>query len=406
MLGDPTPAERSVLGAIAYQPQHARRCTPTRGCCRRNRAPVRAGTTGSIPDAPARDRHLLDELAPGDPSRRRPLLVTLNRTDAIDPATVLAEFEYEHPVFDAAAMRAQRRRRRDPGRAGHLLRRRLLGLRVPRGRRAERARGRPTRSGPNDEPPVAIYEGTARHSARRSPSRREFAPRLFLAYLDVDALPGSLDRAAGLVGPPARAGALPAPRLLRRRRAPARRRGTRPRRATARSPARRAASICSRSCAPSAGCSIPLAVYYCWAADGARPRRRRARGDEHAVARTPLVRVRRAGRSTAAHGPRRRQCTCRPSSRWTSTTASRGPRPVRTCTSRSKSCEKGLSCSRPRSRCTESFSTSREAVTVLVRYPFATLRVSLAIYRRALALLLARVPLYLHPSRRVEEVRT
>ena len=37
--------------------------------------------------------------------------------------------------------RAQRRRTRDPGRARHLLRRRLLGLRVPRGRRAERARG-------------------------------------------------------------------------------------------------------------------------------------------------------------------------------------------------------------------------------------------------------------------------
>jgi DUF1365 family protein len=41
-----------------------------------------------------------------------------------------------------------------------------------------------------------VYEGTARH-ARRIPTRREFAPRLFLAYLDVDALPGTLDGVPG-----------------------------------------------------------------------------------------------------------------------------------------------------------------------------------------------------------------
>jgi len=37
-------------------------------------------------------------------------LVTLNRAEAIDRTTVLAEFEYDHPVFDAGAMAAQRRR--------------------------------------------------------------------------------------------------------------------------------------------------------------------------------------------------------------------------------------------------------------------------------------------------------
>ena len=41
--------------------------------------------------------------------------------------------------------------------------------------------------------PVAIYEGTVRHR-RFTPTLREFAPKLFLPYLDVDALPGSLDR--------------------------------------------------------------------------------------------------------------------------------------------------------------------------------------------------------------------
>ncbi len=41
-----------------------------------------------------------------------------------------------------------------------------------------------------------VYEGTARH-ARRGPTPREFAPRLFLAYLDVDALPDALDPVPG-----------------------------------------------------------------------------------------------------------------------------------------------------------------------------------------------------------------
>ncbi len=40
--------------------------------------------------------------------------------------------------------------------------------------------------------PVALYEGTARHR-HFEPVAEEFAPRLFMAYLDVDALPASLD---------------------------------------------------------------------------------------------------------------------------------------------------------------------------------------------------------------------
>ena len=43
---------------------------------------------------------------------------------------------------------------------------------------------------------AAVYEGIARHR-RLTPAVREFSPRLFLAYLDVDALPGSLDRLRG-----------------------------------------------------------------------------------------------------------------------------------------------------------------------------------------------------------------
>ncbi len=48
----------------------------------------------------------------------RPLLLTLNRRDAIEDRSVLAEFEYDHPVFDAAAIAAQRRRHEIQGRRG------------------------------------------------------------------------------------------------------------------------------------------------------------------------------------------------------------------------------------------------------------------------------------------------
>jgi DUF1365 family protein len=41
-----------------------------------------------------------------------------------------------------------------------------------------------------------VYEGTARHT-RPGPARHEFAPRLFLAYLDVDTLPDALDDVLG-----------------------------------------------------------------------------------------------------------------------------------------------------------------------------------------------------------------
>jgi predicted NAD/FAD-binding protein len=46
------------------------------------------------------------------------LLVTLNATDRIDPARVIARFQYHHPVFDAAAMAAQKLHRAIDGRGG------------------------------------------------------------------------------------------------------------------------------------------------------------------------------------------------------------------------------------------------------------------------------------------------
>ncbi len=36
-------------------------------------------------------------------------LVTMGRTDLVDPATVLAEMTYEHPVYDSDSVAAQQR---------------------------------------------------------------------------------------------------------------------------------------------------------------------------------------------------------------------------------------------------------------------------------------------------------
>ena len=152
----------------------------------------------------------------------RPILLTLNRADAIDPALrARPSSSTRHPVFDA------RRDARPSGAAheiqgarGHLLRGRLLGLRVPRGRRAERARGRARRVAP-DAPMTAgrvLYEGTARPSAGSTPDRAtpQFSPRLLPRL-------SRRRRAARFARPlprwsarRPRARAVPAPRLPRR----------------------------------------------------------------------------------------------------------------------------------------------------------------------------------------------
>ena len=143
MLGDATPAERSILGAIGYQRNTATLHTDARMLPRNARA--RASWNYAVDDGGRRATvtYWMNRLQSIE--SRRPLLLTLNRRDAIDDCSVLAEFEYDHPVFDAAAIAAQRSPARDPGSTGDLLRRRVLGLRLPRGRRAER-----TRSGGRD----------------------------------------------------------------------------------------------------------------------------------------------------------------------------------------------------------------------------------------------------------------
>jgi predicted NAD/FAD-binding protein len=108
LLSDPSPAEREVLGAIRYQRNRATLHTDVRLLPANRRAWA------------SWNYHRLAEHPPGATltyrlrslqgiASRDELLVTLNRDDAIDPATVLRTFDYAHPVFDVPAIAAQAR---------------------------------------------------------------------------------------------------------------------------------------------------------------------------------------------------------------------------------------------------------------------------------------------------------
>ncbi len=107
LLADPTPAEREILGAIPFRPNEAVLHTDTALMPRRRAAWA------------SWNFHLLDEPGPTtltyDMNRLQRLntdeqfLVTLNRTEAIDPSKVIEVIEYTHPVFTNEGMKAQER---------------------------------------------------------------------------------------------------------------------------------------------------------------------------------------------------------------------------------------------------------------------------------------------------------
>jgi predicted NAD/FAD-binding protein len=110
LLADPSPAEREVLGAIPYQRNEAVLHTDTRLMPRRRLAwaawNYHALAEGGRPVALTYNMNILQRLdAPA------PFLVTLNRTDEIDPAHVIRRITYHHPLFTPAAVAAQARQR-------------------------------------------------------------------------------------------------------------------------------------------------------------------------------------------------------------------------------------------------------------------------------------------------------
>ena len=111
LLADALPAERAVLAAIRYQPNHAVLHTDASVLPRRPRAwaawnYARASTPGSE-QAGVCLHYLINRLQPLPWTQ--PVLVSLNPDPARppDPHTVFARIDYSHPVFDLAATRAQ-----------------------------------------------------------------------------------------------------------------------------------------------------------------------------------------------------------------------------------------------------------------------------------------------------------
>lgn len=102
--------EKAVLGAIGYQPNVAVLHTdasvlPTqRSAWAAWNYERSAGETGA--DSRVCLHYLINRLQPLP--WQRPVVVSLNPISAIDPAQVLQTFHYDHPVFDDAAMAAQR----------------------------------------------------------------------------------------------------------------------------------------------------------------------------------------------------------------------------------------------------------------------------------------------------------
>jgi predicted NAD/FAD-binding protein len=115
LLSDPSPVEREVLGAIRYQPNRATLHTDERLLPTSRRAWA-SWNYHRLADRPgvATLTYRLRSLQGID--SREELLVTLNRQDAIDPATVLGTFDYAHPVYDVAAVAAQGRQEELNGR--------------------------------------------------------------------------------------------------------------------------------------------------------------------------------------------------------------------------------------------------------------------------------------------------
>ena len=112
MLDDATPAERDALGAIRYQSNRAvlhtdihvlpqKRSAWAAWNYERGEDVVDAGTTSGVCL-----HYLLNKLQPLP--WQQSVIVSLNPVRPIRRSQVMAEYDYAHPVFDLAAIRAQR----------------------------------------------------------------------------------------------------------------------------------------------------------------------------------------------------------------------------------------------------------------------------------------------------------
>jgi predicted NAD/FAD-binding protein len=106
-LADASPQEREVLGAIRYQRNRAVLHTDS-AVLPQNRSAWAAWNYergGAGKDAQVCLHYWLNRLQPLPWSQ--PVLVSLNPVREIERTSIMGEYDYDHPVFDRAAIRAQ-----------------------------------------------------------------------------------------------------------------------------------------------------------------------------------------------------------------------------------------------------------------------------------------------------------
>jgi len=111
LLQAPSRDERRALGAIRYQPNRAVLHTDTSVLPTRRKAWAAWNYERAACDATESSRvclhYLINRLQPLP--FEQPVVVSLNPVREISQAQILGEFEYDHPVFDLAAIHAQKR---------------------------------------------------------------------------------------------------------------------------------------------------------------------------------------------------------------------------------------------------------------------------------------------------------
>jgi uncharacterized protein len=109
MLDQPSAMENNVLGQIGYQQNLAVLHTDTSALPKRRTAWASWNYERATDDSQEHQRvclhYWLNQLQPLP--TQVPIVETLNPIRPIDPAKVLASFEYSHPVFDLKAIKAQ-----------------------------------------------------------------------------------------------------------------------------------------------------------------------------------------------------------------------------------------------------------------------------------------------------------
>lgn len=114
LLDKPSAQERGILGAMRFQHNRATLHTDASLLPKRPRARASwnytSGEDVNVPVLTYYANRLQGLVSETD------YCVTLNADSAIEPSTVIASFDYRHPVFDEAALRAQRRHHEIDGR--------------------------------------------------------------------------------------------------------------------------------------------------------------------------------------------------------------------------------------------------------------------------------------------------